>query len=149
MSLRNADPKHDQKSGLMRVSSLRAMAHTPVPLAHSKAMFSRSERVKLRRFGVGAEGARCVGGQSHQIPRPVKTCRPGRKGKPEMCGLVQHPAHPQRHRIHHAAGSRAANMDVFPSDATGIALSRPVDCNAVADAVEPAQALDVEMNQPP
>ncbi len=37
-------------------------------------------------------------------------------------------------------------MHVFPADPSGLALSRPVAGDAVADAIELAQLLDVDVN---
>jgi hypothetical protein len=58
--------------------SLRAIARMPVPLAHSKAISSRSEKVSFLLVREVAEGARCVGGippelRNHRIPTGPET----------------------------------------------------------------------------
>src|SRR6056297_853542 len=54
------------------------MARIPVALAHSKAISSRSAKERLRLFGKGADGARCVGGippelRNHRVPTGAET----------------------------------------------------------------------------
>ncbi len=53
--------------------SFRAMERTPVALAHSKAISSRSAKDRLRFLGQGNDGAKCVEGippelRNHRIP---------------------------------------------------------------------------------
>ncbi|KEY04339.1 hypothetical protein IL59_0210895 [Brucella suis bv. 4 str. 40] len=42
-----------------------------------------------------------------------------------------------------------ADMDIFPADPARVALSRPVACDPMADALETPKPLDVEMDQAP
>lgn len=39
-----------------------------------------------------------------------------------------------------------ANMDVLPADAAAVALTGPIPCDAMADLVEVAELLDIEVD---